>query len=277
MPPVESDRQKSRTIWPSRSPLPCFRLPPALDGAAMKVPFLPISILGLTLVGGVTAQDSPAPATEQNQKDASAESAPRVAFETTMGKFVLELNEEKAPVTTKNFLSYVDDKFYDGTIFHRVIGDFVIQGGGFELQDGMGAQKETKPPIKNEAKNGLKNLRGTISMARTSNPNSATSQFFISVVDNPALDPNPRSPDGYAVFGKVVEGMEVVDKIKQVPTTTKKLKARYPNGQLVEQPMSNVPVEPVVVKTARRVEATGDGEPEPAAKEGDDAAGSGEN
>ena len=132
----------------------------------------------------------------------------------------------------------------------------MVQGGGFELIDGQGTQKETRNPIRNEAKNGLQNTRGTISMARTRNPDSATSQFFINVGDNPGLDPktaeNPQgfSPDGYAVFGKVIEGMEVVDKIKQINTGVRPLKARGPGGDLRETPMQNVPLQDVVIKKA---------------------------
>jgi peptidyl-prolyl cis-trans isomerase A (cyclophilin A) len=144
---------------------------------------------------------------------------PRVLIKTSMGNIKLELNSQKAPVTVDNFLQYVKSRFYDNTIFHRVISNFMIQGGGFT--PGLN-QKSTNSPIKNEAGNGLKNLRGTIAMARTSIVDSATCQFFINVVDNPFLDHRDNTPDGfgYCVFGKVIEGMDVVDKIKQVPTQT---------------------------------------------------------
>ncbi len=139
--------------------------------------------------------------------------AQKVRLTTSMGDIVVELNAAKAPKTVENFLQYVSDKHYDGTVFHRVMSDFMIQGGGFtpDLQ-----QKPTKAPIPLEAGNGLKNDRGAIAMARTGNPNSATSQFFINTVDNPNL--NAPKPDGYgyAVFGKVVAGMDVVDKIRAV-------------------------------------------------------------
>ncbi len=142
---------------------------------------------------------------------------PRVLVETSLGDFVLELNRDKAPVTVDNFLTYVNDGFYNGTIFHRVIGNFMIQGGGFteNLQ-----KKTTRDPIKNEAHNGLKNTKGTIAMARTSDPHSATAQFFINVVDNSFLNFKSKTQRewGYAVFGQVVEGMEVVDKIRNTPT-----------------------------------------------------------
>ncbi len=140
-----------------------------------------------------------------------------ILMKTNIGDIELELYPDKAPVTVENFVSYINDKFFDGLIFHRVIDGFMIQGGGF---DDRLSQKQTKSPIKIESDNGLKNDRGTIAMARTNDPNSATSQFFINLVDNNFL--NFRSPDvsgyGYAVFGKVTKGMDVVDKIGTVPT-----------------------------------------------------------
>ena len=146
---------------------------------------------------------------------AFAESAPQVKFQTSLGDFTVEVYPDKAPKTVENFLQYVKDKFYNGTIFHRVIGNFMVQGGGFTPDMN---QKATRDPIPLEAKNGLKNDRGTIAMARTSNPNSATAQFFVNVVDNNGL--NAPSPDGngYAVFGKVIAGMDTIDKIRAVPT-----------------------------------------------------------
>jgi cyclophilin family peptidyl-prolyl cis-trans isomerase len=161
----------------------------------------------------------------------------KVKLETSMGDIVIELDEEKAPVTVKNFLQYMEDGFYDGTIFHRVIPNFMIQGGGFtsDMQ-----RKATQPAIVNEAANGLKNDRGTIAMARTNDPDSATSQFFINHRDNGSLNyAGPGNP-GYAVFGRVVEGMDVVDKIAAVKTTRR-------------GPYSDVPVEPVVIKSAKLV------------------------
>src|SRR5262249_42610942 len=156
---------------------------------------------------------------------------------TSAGTIKVELYEDKAPVTVKNFLAYVDESFYDGTIFHRVIPDFMVQGGGF--QPGM-SQKTTKSPIKNESSNGLKHTRGTLALARTSVPDSATAQFFINLVDNGFLD-KAKAQDGvgYCVFGKVTEGMDVVDKIMAVPTTTK-------SGH------QNVPVQDVTIQTVRR-------------------------
>ena len=142
-----------------------------------------------------------------------------ITLKTTLGDIVIELNHEKAPITAKNFEEYVKSGFYKGTIFHRVIKGFMIQGGGLNSQL---EQQETNAPIKNEADNGLKNDRGTIAMARTNDPHSATAQFFINTVDNSFL--NFRSKDlsgwGYCVFGKVVEGMDVVDKIEKAKTTT---------------------------------------------------------
>ena len=147
----------------------------------------------------------------------AAEEAPRVRLETTEGNIVLELYPDKAPRTVENFLTYVRDGFYDGTIFHRVIEDFMIQGGGFTRDY---TRKETRAPVVNEADNGLSNTRGTVAMARTSDPHSATAQFFINVKDNEALDHRAKTPRGwgYTVFGEVVEGMDTVDRIRQVPT-----------------------------------------------------------
>jgi peptidyl-prolyl cis-trans isomerase A (cyclophilin A) len=164
---------------------------------------------------------------------APAADNPKVVFETSLGKFVLELDRKKAPVTVDNFLGYVRSGHFDGTIFHRVIPGFMVQGGGFDAQM---SQKKVGAPIVNEAKNGLRNDRGTVAMARTNDPNSATAQFFVNTVDNEFLNKKPGS-DGYAVFGKVVEGMDVVDKIEKVRTATK-------SG------MENVPVEPVTVVKA---------------------------
>jgi len=160
-----------------------------------------------------------------------------ITLETTMGSVTIEMFEDDAPETVANFLIYVDDGHYDGTIFHRVIPGFVIQGGGFTSEM---RQKSTREPIKNEADNGLKNLRGTLSMARTSDINSATSQFFVNLVDNAVLDHGSRD-FGYAVFGRVVEGMDVIDKIAAVKTGA-------------HGPHRDVPKEPVVVTAARRAE-----------------------
>ncbi|HSM12657.1 MAG TPA: peptidylprolyl isomerase [Thermoanaerobaculia bacterium] len=166
----------------------------------------------------------------------------RVALETSKGTIVVELDSERAPKSVANFLAYVDAGFYDGTIFHRVIDGFMIQGGGFDAEM---RQKPTREPVQNEADNGLRNDRGTIAMARTNDPHSATAQFFVNTVDNRALD--HRSKDvrgwGYAVFGKVVEGMDVVDAIAKVRTTTR-------------PPFADVPAETVTIVKASRVKAS---------------------
>jgi peptidyl-prolyl cis-trans isomerase A (cyclophilin A) len=162
--------------------------------------------------------------------------APRVKFNTSAGDFVVEVYPDKAPKTVENFLSYVDAKFYDGTVFHRVIADFMIQGGGFDQKL---SKKETRPPVINEAKGGLSNARGTVAMARTMDPNSATAQFYINVANNAFLDPKPGNP-GYTVFGKVVSGMDVVNAIKGVQT-----------GRMGMH--SDVPVAPVTINSAEIV------------------------
>lgn len=184
---------------------------------------LPLSLLSVGLVSG-----------------AAGAANPRVTMETNRGPIVIELYPDKAPQTVENFLAYVEAGFYDGTIFHRVIPGFMIQGGGFaEDLD----RKGTREPIQNESKNGVSNERGTIAMARTSNPHSATSQFFINLVDNSSgLDAGETGdPDGwgYAVFGKVVKGMEVVDEISKVKTA--------PQGA-----HQNVPVEPVIIEEVEK-------------------------
>ncbi len=162
---------------------------------------------------------------------------PVVRIETSLGTIKVELFPAEAPETVKNFLQYVDERFYDGLIFHRVIEDFMIQGGGYE--PGMKPRK-TRSPIKNESANGLSNRRGTIAMARTSEPDSATSQFYINVRDNTFLDRREAKDGvGYCVFGRVIEGMDVVDKISLVKTTTR-------DGH------RDVPVEDVVIKSIRR-------------------------
>jgi len=181
------------------------------------------SLLVLCCVGSAFAAD-----TQKN---------PKVAIETNLGTIKLELFVQEAPVSTQNFLEYVKSGFYNGTIFHRVIPGFMIQGGGFTKEL---VQKPTRQPIKNEAGNGLKNERGTIAMARTSIPDSATSQFFINVVNNAPLNHRDNSMPGYgyAVFGKVISGMDVVDRIAATPTG-------YERG------FADVPTTPVIIKDVK--------------------------
>ena len=179
-------------------------------------------VCGLGLSGAVLAADPP-----------------QVSLKTTMGEIVLELDQEKAPKSVANFLSYVKSGYYKNTIFHRVIDGFMIQGGGF---DAKLKQKKTNKPIVNESKNGLKNVTYSVALARTGDPNSATSQFFINVVDNEALDYPGRDGFGYAVFGHVIKGQEVVDKIKAVVVDD------TPSFQ-------NLPVTPVVIQSASIVKA----------------------
>jgi len=163
-----------------------------------------------------------------------------IRFETTLGDFTIELFDKEAPLSAQNFIDYAEAGHFDGTVFHRVIPGFVIQGGG--MTAGM-KQKPTRTPIRNEADNGLKNRRGTLSMARTNDPHSATSQFFVNLVDNAFLDPG-RGGAGYAVFGHVTDGMAVVDAIAKVQTGRK-------GGH------DDVPLEPVVVKSAKRITPAG--------------------
>ena len=158
-----------------------------------------------------------------------SQEAPAIIMETSLGNMKIEFDPEKAPISTENFLKYVDEGFYDGLIFHRVISGFMIQGGGFDPQMN---QKKTHAPIQNEAKNGLKNLRGTLSMARTSDINSATSQFFVNLVDNSFLDHGTRDY-GYAVFAKVTEGLSVLDKIGAVATGNRGMYQDVPKKDVV--------------------------------------------
>ena len=187
--------------------------------------------LGLTLSGAVLA-DAPPAVVEEPAPAPVAAAGPQVSIKTTMGEIVLELDQEKAPKTVANFLQYTKSGYYNGTIFHRVIDGFMIQGGGV---DAKFVQRPTRKPIKNESDNGLSNLKYTISMAREDAPDSATSQWFINVADNIGLDHPRMNGSGYAVFGKVVQGQEVVDKIK---------------GVVVDDPkphLKNVPVVPIVI------------------------------
>jgi cyclophilin family peptidyl-prolyl cis-trans isomerase len=196
----------------------------------------------LLLAGAAVAQaPATAPAAQPAAAPAATEAAPapapRVLMRTSLGDITIELAPDKAPKTVENFLAYVQAKFYDGTVFHRVIDNFMVQGGGFTADL---KQKPTRAPVQNEADNGLSNLRGTVAMARTNDPNSATAQFFINVVDNNRLDHVSKENGftwGYAVFGKVVSGMDVVDQIKATPTG--------PGGPFPR----DVPVTPVVIQS----------------------------
>lgn len=200
-----------------------------------KIVFLWIAAIGLTLISvqsgkaadGQTAADPNTPAPQQPAANQV------VSIKTTKGEIRVELFPDKAPLTVKNFLSYVESDFYKGTIFHRVMPGFMIQGGGMTVAM---QEKPTLPAIKNEASNGLKNDRGTIAMARRNPPDSATSQFFINVANNVPLNYAGPGREGYAVFGKVIEGMEVVDAIVSVPTRT-------------VGPHGNVPVEPITIES----------------------------
>ena len=165
----------------------------------------------------------------------TSQAAPSIQMQTSMGTIVIELDSEKAPITVKNFLQYAKDGFYDGTVFHRVIDGFMIQGGGFDKDMG---EKPTGAQIPNEAKNSLKNQRGTIAMARRAEPHSATAQFFINHKDNSALDYPSQDGWGYAVFGKVTQGLDVVDKIAKVKTGNRGM-------------FQDVPVEPVVIQSVK--------------------------
>ena len=214
---------------PPASPPPAPAASPAASTPAASAPAASTPDTPAT-----PAADAPAPAAPPVPPAPPAPAGPRVALKTNFGEIVLELNAEKAPKSTANFLAYVKDGFYSGTVFHRVIPGFMIQGGGFTTNM---QQKPTRKSIENEAKNGLKNDTYTIAMARTSDPHSASSQFFINVTDNGMLNYPGRDGWGYAVFGKVIKGFEVVDKIKGVPTGN--------NG-----PFQNVPNEPVLIEKA---------------------------
>jgi peptidyl-prolyl cis-trans isomerase A (cyclophilin A) len=218
-----------------------------MDGPMTSLRFL-LPVLLLPLAASAEPQAKPAAAAAEPQ--AAAQALPKVRLETSAGVIVLELDRAKAPVTVENFLSYVAKGHYNGTVFHRVIDGFMIQGGGFALTGGNLEQKPTGKPIFSEARNGLKNLRGTIAMARTADPDSATAQFFINVSDNAALD--FPSNGGYTVFGKVVSGMETVDAIRQAATGTSPLTMLHPaTGERIPSKAGDVPVEAVVIRSAK--------------------------
>jgi len=191
----------------------------------------------IVLAGLMAAATALSPLAAMAQGASPAAAAPkseRVQFVTNAGKFTVEVYPDAAPKTVANFLGYVKSGFYNGTIFHRVINGFMVQAGGFDRDM---KEKPTQAPIPLESRNGLKNKAGTVAMARTSDPNSAAAQFFVNVVDNPNLDYPQPDGNGYAVFGKVVEGMDTIDKIKTTPTTA-------------YGAMRNVPAAPIVIESA---------------------------
>lgn len=190
--------------------------------------------LAFAFVGTAGAQAGKDAKAVPATKAAPAAKAARVKLATSMGDITLELDAAKAPISVENFLTYVKAGHYNGTVFHRVIDGFMIQGGGMDADM---KEKSTRAPIKLESQNGLKNLRGTVAMARTGVPDSATSQFFINVVDNPRLDFPSFDGHGYAVFGRVIEGMDVVEKIKAVAVGNR-------------GPHQNVPTNPIVIRSA---------------------------
>ena len=200
--------------------------------------FCKIALIGF-LTSFALGQD---PAQKTIEKKKPGKSAPAkeatVIMSTSLGEIHIELDPKSAPLTVENFLKYVDSKHYDGTIFHRIIGNFMVQGGGFKETDGSFKKQPTNPPIKNESAKTPSNKRGTIAMARTSEPNSATAQFFINVVDNPFLD-YPNNGGGYATFGKVVKGIEAVEKMRAVKTSSK-------NG------MADVPTQTITINSIKR-------------------------
>lgn len=201
----------------------------------MKSRYTFLSIITLALLGACQSEKPAEPAPNKIVEKTEAAPRSKVHLKTNKGEILIELNAEKAPITVKNFLNYVGNKHYDGTVFHRVIDGFMIQGGGMAMDGGRLVEKRTGEGIKNESDNGLKNDTGTIAMARTSVPDSATAQFFINVVNNDGL--NFPTGGGYTVFGKVIEGMDVVDTIKAVKTAA-----------------GDVPIEPVIIESAIVVE-----------------------
>lgn len=205
--------------------------------STINLRILAAAICVTSAIGLLTCSTTTAQTTAQNK-------SPLVELNTSAGKITIALDAEKAPKTVANFLSYVKSGHYNGTIFHRVIPDFMIQGGGL---DAAMKEKKTKPPIVNEGGNGLKNVKYSIAMARTNDPNSATSQFFINTKDNGFLNQSGRNA-GYAVFGRVVKGLGVVDTVSNVKTTTKE------SGDRPGLPMQNVPVTAVTIESAKIVQ-----------------------
>ncbi|HYT89938.1 MAG TPA: peptidylprolyl isomerase [Gemmataceae bacterium] len=240
--------RKSRRERAAKASSPQNQTPAPQQPAAAQRASRPVGgilVLGVLVLGGIIFAGyyffihDPLPVT----REPSPGPHPVVVMETSEGPLTIELFEKDSPITVKNFLTYVDEKFYDGTIFHRVIPNFMIQGGGFE--PGM-RRKDGHPPIRNEAGNGLANRRGTLAMARTNDPDSASSEFFINVVDNLLLDRNQaKDRVGYAVFGRVIEGMEIADRIRYTRTAN----VKTPEGM-----HEAVPVQDVIIKSVRRAE-----------------------
>lgn len=219
----------------------CGSAPPPEDEAEPEAKTEPAPAEEASAEDPAATEDAaPPPETKaepQAKKKAAPEGNPVVAMETTKGTMMIELYPERAPLTVANFLQYVDDRYFDGTVFHRVIKGFMIQGGGLTIDM---VEKRTRAPIQNESKGALPNERGTLSMATTADPHSGTSQFFINLVTNTPLNAGQRGEYGHTVFGKVIEGMDVLDAIGSVQTETK-------------GPFSNVPAVPVIIKSVRRV------------------------
>jgi cyclophilin family peptidyl-prolyl cis-trans isomerase len=203
--------------------------------SSLVAPALAALAFAVLAAAAPAPQKGLSPEVKKAMKDATN---PVVKLSTSMGDVVVELYRKEAPKTTENFLAYVKKKHYDGLIFHRIIPTFMIQGGGFDKDL---KEKATMPPIANESSNGLSNLTGTIAMARTNDPNSATAQFYINVVDNKFLDRGPSNPGGYCVFGKVIDGMDVVNEIKAVKTQKTAMSEA-------------LPLVPVVIKSASVVQ-----------------------
>lgn len=206
----------------------------------MNVSIAPLVCLLALLVPAAPPKKSAHPATPPKSASAVPAGNPRVALQTSKGRIVIELYADKAPKTVKNFLDYVKAGFYNGTIFHRVIPGFMIQGGGFKTDQ---TEKPTRPPIPIEADNGLQNQRGTVAMARTKDPNSAGSQFFINLVNNNSLNFRSKTTEGwgYTVFGNVVEGMDVVDAIARVPAAPGSISEAVPQEMIVIQKATVLP------------------------------------
>ena len=208
----------------------------------MNVSIAPLVCLLALLIPAAPPKKSPHPATPPKSASAVPAGNPRVALQTTKGRIVIELYADKAPKTVKNFLDYVKAGFYNGTIFHRVIPGFMVQGGGFTPDM---TEKPTRPPIQNEADNGLRNDRGTIAMARTNDPHSATAQFFINLKDNGFLNHTGKNPQGwgYTVFGRVIEGMDTVDRIAGVKTAPGRISEAVPQEAVVIEKATVRPAE----------------------------------